>query len=340
VRVLVVGAGAIGGILGGYMAAGGVDVTCADGWPEHVAAIDDGGLRVRGVRGEHRFPVRAVPIDRLETIDTTPDVVFVAVKSYDTAAVVSQIASLLGTETAVVSVQNGVQEEAIAAVVGADRVLGAVTEIGGYLDGPGQVVETRADGGFVLGELRGGTTERSERVGELMSLCAPTTVAADIRSVLWSKLAWNCAINALSAVSGIGQGRILMHEHGRRAAFGTIREVAAVADAHGIAMTPLTFLGIDIPALAGPPGPDRDAAEEQVVDRYRSQADKRTSMAEDVRSGRRTEVDHLNGFVVARGQAAAVETPMNTALLALVRAVEGGATTPDEAHLTAVAGAR
>lgn len=330
--LLVVGGGAIGGMLAGYLTLSGRPVLLVDGWAEHRDAIQRDGLRVDGARGDHLFHVDCEPMDKLPELAEKVEVAFIAVKSYDTEAALQAVGPLLGTDSVVASTQNGLNEERMAELFGRDRVVGVVVELGGYLAGPGHVVETRPDGGFVIGELDSGTSERCAQLKTLLEVCATTTISDNILGVLWSKLTWNCIMNPLTAVSGLGQGRMLSLPEGRRLVFDVAREAAAVAKAAAVDLEPLTFLGVDPRQFVGDSA-TKQRAERLLLDRYSTQLDKSTSMSQDIERGRRTEIDHLNGFIVMKGDALSVPTPLNRALVELMHSIEGGAARPDPAHL-------
>lgn len=312
-------------MVAGYLSADGHAVLAVDDWVEHVEAISDRGLRIRGARGTHLFRPQAVCWSSLEPPDSPPDLVLVSVKSADTDRAAELAARLLGDSTVVISTQNGLNEDALCKRLGPERVIGAVCEIGGYLDGPGEIVETRAEGGFVIGELDGTDTPRLREAQKVLAACAPTVVSPQIRNVLWSKLTWNCIMNSLTAITGLGQGQVWAQTRLRELAAGVAREAAAVAEADGAALEPLGFLGVDLPGLASTDQTVAGRTIEAIVRRYEAQWEKSTSMLQDVRHGRPTEVDYLNGHVVRRGRELGVAAPLNARLVELVHAVERGA---------------
>jgi 2-dehydropantoate 2-reductase len=322
VDVLVVGAGAIGGVLAGYLAGAGHGVVAVDEWPEHVAAIGEHGLVVDGARGPNRFRFVAAPWHEVESVSPRPELVVVAVKSYDTVRAAELVAPLLSAETSVVSTQNGINEDTLSELLGRERVVGAVTEIGGYVARPGEIVETRRDGGFVIGELDGSDGPRIRRIQAVLSACAPTIVSSSIRSLLWSKLTWNCMMNPLTALTGLGQGEVWTTPTLAGLAVAVGQEARDVAQADGAGIEPLTFLGVDLPGLLSDDPGEATVERRRVVRLYEPQATKSTSMREDVRHGRRTEIGFLNGHVVRRGDDLGVPVELNRALARLVAAVE------------------
>lgn len=139
-------------------------------------------------------------------------------------------------------------------------------------------------------------------------------------------------MNPLTAVSGLGQGRMLSLPEGRRLTFDVANEAAAVADAVPVDLEPLTFLGVDPRQLIGDASA-QDRAGRMLVEKYSTQMDKSTSMSQDIERGRRTEIDHLNGYIVRKGEALSIPTPLNRALVDLVHRIEGGAARPDPDNL-------
>ncbi len=326
--VVIIGTGAIGGLIAGYASAAGHVVLAVDGWKEHVDEISRRGLSVGGVRGSRRFAVQTAMWTRSLTLPREPDIIFVSAKSHDTERAVDLAAAAVGPRTAVVSTQNGLTEDLLAERLGHSSVVGAVTEVGGHIAGPGKIMETRAGGGFVIGELDGTDTPRVRFVRDVLDSCAPTVITPVIRGVLWSKLTWNCVMNPLTAISGLGQGHIWTREPLRRLAVRVAREAAAVAHADGAQLEPLTFLDVDLPALVSDDPVVAAGALDATVRRYESQLHRSTSMREDVRHGRVTEVDYLNGHVANRGAQLGIPTPLNAELVDLVHFLELGSKHP------------
>lgn len=325
---MVFGAGAIGGALAGYLAGAGHEVIALDEWPAHVAAINRDGLLVAGARGTHCFRLKAALWEEAAATDLAPELVLVCVKAYDTVRAAELVAPLLGPNTTVVSTQNGINEDVLAEKLGRERIVGAVTEIGGHVVGPGEIAETRADGGFVIGELDGSDSPRVRRIREVISACAPTSITPTIRGLLWSKLIWNCMMNPLTALTGLGQGEIWADGYLGELAVHVGREARDVARADGAALEPLAFLGVDLPALLADDQERATVVRRHVVQLYLPQAGKSTSMREDVKHGRRTEIDFLNGHVVRRGQQLGVPVGLNHEIVQLVHSVESRALTP------------
>src|SRR5262249_25432836 len=155
-RIALIGAGAIGGVVGGMLTRSGRDVTLVDQWPEHVEAMKKVGLRLSGTCGEHLIPVKALHIHELQSVTKPFDAVFISVKSYDTEWATAMALKYLTPEGIVVDFQNGLNDERVAAVAGKQRTLGSVITIGAGMYEPGHAMRTAtATIGFQIGEHDG-----------------------------------------------------------------------------------------------------------------------------------------------------------------------------------------
>jgi 2-dehydropantoate 2-reductase len=329
---MVVGLGAIGGPVAGRLAAADALDRAFDPWAEHVDRINEHGLSVRGARGEHSFQMRATLWDlgappARESAGDGAAVAFICTKATATEDAIRLVGAVAGPDTVIVSLQNGLSEERLGEAFG-DRVVGAVTETGGYVAGPGEIVENRADGGFVIGELDGSRTDRLATVQSLLGECAPTNVSANVMGDLWSKLTWNCMMNALCAVTTLGQGEIITSDETRHLALSLGREAGRVATAAGVSLEPLRFLGIDLPALVGEDPAAGGLAEQRLIERYATQMGKSTSMSQDVAHGRPTEVNALNGFVAGKAATLGLSAECNAAITRIVEEIEAGQRRP------------
>ncbi|GAA3942800.1 2-dehydropantoate 2-reductase [Microbacterium soli] len=321
--IWVVGAGAIGCMVGARLAQY-EDVVLVDGWKEHVDAINADGLRVDYHDETVTVRSRAVEFDALDAVEETPDIVLLSVKSTDTEGVLRKIVHRLGPESAVVSVQNGMNEEAIAGVVGAERTIGAMVTGDSAIIAPGHAAARMAKRRLVIGELDGRDTPRIRALAERLSQSLPTTWTDNIMGQLWTKLVRNCMFNALGALTGLEANRIAGHPVARSVAFALAREAIRVALAEGMTLDPV-LLGSDVAGFLAEPGSEAAERAAQEFERlFTALPSVKSSMLQDVLRGRRTEVDHLNGFVVAKGRTSAVSTAVNERVVALVHQVENG----------------
>ncbi|MGH7324010.1 MAG: ketopantoate reductase family protein [Candidatus Rokuibacteriota bacterium] len=332
-RIGIVGAGAIGAIVGGLLTRAGLDVTLLEQWPEHVEAMRRHGLRLSSPSGEETLKVRALHLHEAQSIGEPFDAVFIVVKSYDTEwATWLGLRHLKSPDGVVVVFQNGINDQRVAAIAGRERTLGCVILIGAGLYEAGHALRTdEGRVGFKIGEHDGRDTPRARTLAELMSHVAPSRVTTNLWGERWSKLALNCMLNPLAGLSGMGTAQVRMDPGARRIAVHLGAEVIQVGRALGHEVEPT--LGIAPQRLVDAARGHGLAEVEAVISRdAASRGGGRPSMLQDVLRGRRTEIDYLNGYVVERGRAAGVETPFNAAVVRLFHE-RGFRFTPDSENL-------
>jgi 2-dehydropantoate 2-reductase len=298
VRIAVYGAGGVGGLFGAKFAAAGTDVQLvARG--AHLTALQQDGLVVE-TAGERR--TLALPAtDNPETIGPV-DYVLVTVKSYDTENVAHGVAPLLHDNTAVISLQNGIDnEEILAGVVGRNRVMGGAAFLFSTIAEPGLVRHTGGPGRMVFGELDG---HRSARGEQLLALCEeagiPAELSGDIRSVLWSKFAFICAQAGMTATTRLPLGEIRETPASWAMFERILREVYELARAEGVRL------------------PD-DILEQHVAFAQALEPDSYSSLHHDLKTGHRMELEALHGTVVRRAAQARVAVPACEAVYAILR---------------------
>ena len=337
-RIGIVGAGAIGCVVGGFLAKARRDVTLIDQWPEHVEAMKTHGLRLGGTSGEHRVPVRALHIHEAQAIGEPFDAVFIAVKSYDTEwATQLGVRYLRRPDGVVVDFQNGVNDERVAAVAGRERTLGCVITIGAGLYEPGYALRTDSGTvGFKIGELDGSDSARARELAQLMNAVAPSQVTTNLWGERWSKLTLNCMGNAMAGLSGLGSAEVRSEPIPRRIGIQIAAECIRVARARGIEVEPV--FGIASQRIVGAAeGRGRAAVEADMAAGAKFLSGGRPSLLQDVLKGRRTEIDHLNGYVSEEGRKLGVKTPFNDAIVELINRHPPGALRPDPKNLEPLA---
>jgi 2-dehydropantoate 2-reductase len=335
-RVAVVGAGAIGGFLGGMMAKDGVDVTLVDQWPEHVEAIRSGGLRLSDTIAQYRAEPVAIHLHELQSVPAPFDVILLSVKAYDTDWAARLAAGYLAPDGVIVVGQNGITDDRVAAIVGAHRTVGCVITIAVALFEPGVVSRTDAyEIGLKVGELAGPAVDRTNQLAELLGSGARCVVTDDLAGQRWSKLALNCMINAVAGITGYGAGEIRSLPELLPLVTQLACEVIEVGRASGVEVAPI--MGIPAQAFVdatatgdfGPVGMQMRSAS-------RSTSTHPASMLQDVRKGRRTEIEELNGFVAAQAERLGLSAPLCAALADIVRKAGVGGLRPDRSNLDAV----
>lgn len=303
------GAGALGSILGGFLARAGHRVTLV-GRQAHMDAIRDHGLTITGIWGNHTIAGMAACTSVEEAPDRDFDVVFIAVKSYDTAEAIAQVAPVLGEDTLVCSYQNGLgNAEAIAAVSGWARVVEAMVIFGVHIPDPGHVAVTVFARPAALGTYAGGPPPARVRAlaDSLDAAGLPTVYSGQIAGELWRKVAYNSALNGLCALLDAPYGKLPELPETRAIMEEVVRELYAVAAARGIAMDPATpadYMALFYEKLVPPTAAHYG------------------STHEDFRLARKTEVDALNGAIVRFGEEAGVDCPVNRTITGLVKARE------------------
>ena len=344
-RIAIVGAGAVGGYVGGHMARNGEDVTLIDPWPEHIDSIRAHGLQLSGMTEAERCTVE-VPTMHLTEVQGLSkqrpvDIAFVCVKSYDTAWATMLIAPYLAPDGFVVSLQNCMNEETVAGVVGWGRTVGCIaSRISVDLYKAGHIMRTVPLGGekhtvFRVGEVHGRITPRAEEVARLVNYVDSTRTTTNLWGERWSKLCVNGMRNGLSAATGMGGNGCDRLEVTRRFAIRLAGEAVKVGRALGYALEDIAHLEPDqlVAATEG----DRaalDAIETHLLKAAEGKSDaQRPSMGQDMLKGRRTEIDYINGFIAAKGEEVGVPAPAHAALTDLVKRIERGELQPGPEHI-------
>lgn len=307
-NVLIMGAGSVGSVVGGFMAQAGHDVTLV-GREEHMNAVARNGLRISGIWGDHRV-TNLRTATGVEDVSGPFDFVLMSVKSYDTRKAAELIKPFVAANTLVLSYQNGLgNAETLADVLGWDHVLDARVIYGVWLPEPGHAeVTVTADATAIGCYHEAVPMERVEAIAEAMDAAGIPTRATDtIATYLWAKVAYNCALNPLSALLDVPYGALLDTQDTQEIMQEIVRELYAVGQAEGVALDPPTpdeyitrLFEFLIPTTAG---------------HY-------ASMREDFRRKRRTEIDALNGAIAARAHNHNIPAPTNRTLTRLVRARE------------------
>lgn len=241
-KITIIGAGAIGGLAGCYLAKAGYDVTLVDRWAEHVAAIQAHGMRIDGVRGEMVVPVRAITPDQL----TGPlEAVLIATKSQHTLEAVQQVIPLLGPQGFIVSYQNGFNEPDIAAALeaagagGKERVIGSIPNYGGALVDPGHL-EFVHEGPIQLGEFDGQDRPRLHELGKMLECLTEVQYSANIWGQIWAKEVYSAQV-VFSALVDAPISQSLGVERYARVAGAVVREALEIAEANGITVEAFDF---------------------------------------------------------------------------------------------------
>ena len=302
-KICILGAGSLGSAIGGHLARAGNDVVLINRNADFCDAVNTGGLTL--VIDGKEVPVSlkaSQTADGLEPVD----LVIVLVKSKDTASAMRSATHLVGPETVVMSLQNGLgQEEILAEIAGREHVLAGKTYVGGLMLSPGKVVAGAAGKETLVGEVDGPVTPRVQRIVDAFNEAGlPAVARDDMMAVIWDKLFVNVATGALAAVTGLDYGNLYDIDEIRETGIAAVREAMQIAEALGIPITTTDPAQAWQKASAGLPFGFK------------------TSMLQSLEKGSVTEVDFINGSVVRAGEAAGIATPVNRTLVAMVKGVE------------------
>lgn len=334
-RITIIGAGAIGGTTGAYLAAAGHDVLLVDTAAEHVEAINARGLRIFGIRGDHVF---RVPACRPGDLRGPLGFVILAVKAQHTEGAIAPVAGLLAADGFVVSMQNGLNEETIARHVGADRTVGCFVHFGADHQEPGHILLGNEHPIYV-GELDGRETPRVRMIAETLSAVMPVHITDHIWDWLWTKMCYGSLYFAGALIDAP------MHEVLRRRAYRPALAAVvteAVRVAHGLGHTRLEQIGGFRPgAFADGYTPEAEAIFEQ-LSRWDGKSLKVfTGIQRDIMVRRRkTEVDQQPGVVVERAERLGMRVMYHRAIVRMIHEIEDGQRPLAWANLDELAAAR
>jgi 2-dehydropantoate 2-reductase len=300
-RFAVVGAGAVGGYFGGMLARAGAPVVFI-GRPSFVEAAGRAGLDLDTVQFHERLKIEAA--SELAAARNAEIILF-CVKTTDTRSTARELAPVVAPGAMVLSLQNGVDNAEEIHLASGLTALPVAVYVAASAPSPATVKHV-GRGDLVLGPR----SESTERVAAVFARAGvPVKITDHLAAELWTKLVWNCALNAISALGKATYGDIIASGDARLLLEAAVGEVLAVAGASGVSL----------PAFA-----ERGAALSGGYKIAQQMAETRSSTAQDLMRGRKTEIDSLNGFIVRKGRELGVPTPINHALFTLVKLAESG----------------
>ncbi|PYN78350.1 MAG: hypothetical protein DMD96_20965 [Candidatus Rokuibacteriota bacterium] len=341
-KILFVGAGAIGSYIGAFLSRAGHDVTLVDPWAEQVEAIRKKGISVTGPHDPFEARPAAVHLNEAQRLPRDFDLAFVAMKVYDTAWAAQVALRHLKPEGFIVASENCWPDPIVASVAGASRSLGLVmSKIGVALWKPGQV-ERGAEKGqgtghdvFRVGEHDGRVTARATEVAEMLKVIDGSQVTENLWGERWAKLCANAMGNPVQAMSGLGSFEIASSEVGRAITIHLAAESARVGLALGYRVPKFNSTTAEQWAAA-----DRrdvyESLDRMLTPTTASGRNWRSSMGQDVTKGRPTEIDYMNGHVVAQGRQQSVPTPVSAATVDAVREIDAGTRKPEAQNIERV----
>lgn len=303
-RIAVVGAGAMGSLIGGLLCEAGLEVTLIDIWQEHINRVRKEGLKILGYGGDRMIKKIKATTDPKEA--GKMDVVIVQTKRRDTSQALKNALHLFADNTVTVSFQNGLgKEEMIGEIVGMERVIGGTTAQGASFVESG-VIRNAGNLPTVIGELDGSITERVRKIGEAFNTEGFQVIVTDnIQLAIWKKIMANVAINPISALCNFTVGEIFNIPEVKEVIFEALDEAARVANAAGIELEASETKDV-LTQIMGKEGTGTN----------------RSGMLVDVLQKRKTEIDFINGAIVELGKKYGIPTPINKTLVAAIKGLE------------------
>lgn len=319
--ICIVGSGAIGGVVAGVLTWEGYGIQLVSKYPELAEKISSQGIQLEGSCGN--FTVQIPTVAYPEELSGDFDYVLIATKADGLVEVAEKMLPFLHNNSRVVSMQNGICEEMLAAVVGEERTVGCVVGFGGTMHEPGRV-EMTSGGEFVIGNWNRKRDQELEKLATVLSHVAETRISDEIFQELYSKMIINSCITTLGAVCGQYLGKMLAFRRSRDLFIEVIREAIEVADAMGITVPPGAGGKLDYYKFLAR-GPfshlKRHFFIRVIGIKYRKL---KSSSLQSLERGRKTEVANYNGYIASKAKELGVHTPLNDQLTLMVQEIEDG----------------
>jgi 2-dehydropantoate 2-reductase len=301
-KITIVGAGAMGSLFGGLLAESGNEVYLLDIWKEHVETINKKGLWIEGLSGDRFIKIKAVTEPK--EIGIASDLIIIFVKSYHTESAAKNISLLVGGNTTILTLQNGLGNfEILSNIFGSEKVITGTTSYGATMLGPGRVRHAGI-GPTAIGELNGKITNRIGKIAQLLTQAGIKTETSDnVMGLVWSKLLINVGINALGVLIRVKNGELVKGKYSLKLQRELVEEASEVAKKKGIKLI------------------HQDMVKEIALICEKTSGNI-NSMLQDVLKKRRTEINFINGAIVREGRKLNLSTPVNQVITDLIKAVE------------------
>jgi len=334
IKIAVLGAGAIGSSVGADLVNAGHDTVLIDQWPAHVEAMKADGLRVVIPDEDLHVAVRAYHLCDICTLNQQFDIVLLAAKSYDTRWLAEFIKTYLAPDGVIVGVQNGMNNDSIASIVGTPRTIGCAFELSAEVFTPGVVQRNtmRDRTWFGVGELDGKITPRLRELAQILGCVGKVTTTTNIGGAKWAKLVNSSMILAPFGMLGLQSWEATEIPEVFSLCVKLGRETMAVGAALGYTIEPI--FGMSAEEFTGA----TDAIVEKLlrailIHHGETARQVRGVVLQDYAKGRYTETDYLNGLVAMKGREAGVPTPCNEAIVEINRRIRAGALKPDRSNI-------
>ncbi len=320
-KILIEGIGGIGGILAGRFLQAGLDVTLITNNETISNRINSAGLTI--IEDGKEEIVQGEAYTSLEEASGKFDIIFLVMKATDVVEAARKSLSFLSDSGYMVTMQNGVVEDAVGKIVGQSKIISAIVGWGGTMHSPG-IYEKTSPGEIHIGELDGSRTSRLDGLKQILELACPVVITTNIVGALWSKLAINCCVTTLGAITGEKLGVMLSNKQIRSIFLDIYQEVVDTATRKGISLERIA---------ANPYLLYRRKGANFVINWFkllmlkfvgRKYKELKSSMLQSLDRGRKTEIEFLNGYVVRTAKEVDVPTPRNTKAVEIVERIEKG----------------
>ena len=332
-KLVVMGAGAVGGYLGGHLARAGYRVSLIDQWSEHVDRINTHGIKLSDPNGSIVIKTEALHLNQVQSLIRDPvDIAFICTKSYDTAWNAKLILPYLKSNGFIVSVQNSINEDEISAIVGVDRTMGCIAStISVSVLSAGVIERARTAGGasytvFRVGELHGRITPRALKVAEILSNVDSAKVTRNLWGERWAKLITNSMHHGILGITGFSDHDLMNNQKTRSLAIRCAGEAIKVAKALGFDIEPILKMNPNLWCEAAD-GNIQALTELEIgwkVWMERSKVPHYGSIGHDLVKARRTEIDYTCGYVAQKAKEVGLTAPTHEKLALMVKQVELG----------------
>lgn len=298
-----VGMGGVGGFYGSKLLQGGQEVIALARGPI-LKALQKQELKIKSYQGD--FAVKHQAVEHVIDL-SPPDLIILAVKTYDTDHALDQIAPIVADSTLLLSLQNGVEsEQKMIARFGPENVLGAICYIGAEITKPGHLTHS-ADGAVTIGEMDSRDTDRLKQLYKMFQRCGiDIHISSDIQKTLWNKLLWNVPFNQVCTIARVTVGEALDSRELTELLRDTGREVVAIAKKHNISL-------------------NEESIEKHIHFSQQELRAVRPSMLQDLEKGKRLEHETFGGFIVREGNRLDIPTPVNETLYRFLCSLDPGA---------------
>lgn len=323
-KIAVMGAGSMGSIIGALMTKGGLDTVLIDANVAHVRAMNERGMKIVG-QIEDIIPVKAITPDAMQGLY---DIVIFVPKATSNQVALKQLMPHIGPDSAVITLQNGINEDVVASKVGPKRACGGIILWGATWQAPGvsELTSVRDQMGIIIGEVDGKISDRIQRIkGALEKVCA-VEVTDELMSHRWSKLFINTAFSGVGTVIGGDFGHVVDDDVAVRVAAFVGMETVQTAKSLDCAKVKFMFVDPDFLVF------DTEEKLKKIVNFFRAALKAHRgivpSMLQDIEKGRPCEVDVINGYVEKKARDAGVGTPVNDRVTEIIRDIERGKRRP------------